>query len=151
MKIILLKDVANIGRAGTIKDVSDGYARNFLLPQKLADIATAHTIKKLEEEAKNKKVKKEKEHEGFHALRSALVERGISIKKKTDEKGGLYAAISAKDILEALRELNFPVPKNIAEDAITFDAPIKTTGSGEARIHFPPNEKIVVKVEVEKL
>lgn len=151
MKIILLKDVVGVGQKGAFKNVSDGYARNFLLPQKLADLATPQIIKKLEDEIKNSKIKKEKEHEEFHALKSAVAERGVVIKKKADEKGKLYAAISAKDILEALKDLGFPTPKNLKENMVIFEKPIKTIGSAEAQIKFPPGEEITVKVEVEKL
>ncbi len=151
MKIILLKDVPGVSQKGALKDVSDGYARNFLFPQKLADIATPQTVKKLEEEAKKNKIKKEKAHEEFHSLKEALQDRGVAIKKKADEKGKLYAAVSAKDIVDALKELGFPAPKNLKEDMVTFEKPIKSTGPAEAKIKFPPGEEIVIKVEIEKL
>ena len=70
---------------------------------------------------------------------------------KPDEKGKLYAAISAKDVLEALKERGFPQPKNLTEGMITFDEPTKTIGSNEIHINFSVNEKILVKMEVEKL
>lgn len=134
MKVILLKDVAKLGRKGEVKEVSDGYARNFLILQNLASLATTENIKRAEEELKNKKVQKENEHEGFRALRSALVERGIVIKKKAYKNGKLYASVSGEEIIEALKKLNFPVPKNLEAEMIKFDSPIKTTGSHEAKI-----------------
>ncbi|MDP3935275.1 MAG: 50S ribosomal protein L9 [Candidatus Giovannonibacteria bacterium] len=134
MKVILLKDVPKLGRKGEVKDVSDGYARNFLILQNLASPATPENIKKAEEELKSKKVQKEHEHEGFHALRSALAEKGIVIKKKAYKNGKLYAAISGEEIIEALKKLDFPVPKNLEAEMIKFDSPIKTTGFHEAKI-----------------
>src|SRR3989338_5722308 len=82
MKIILLKDVAKVGRKGEVKDVSDGYARNFLILRNLALPATNENIKKTEAEMKGKKALHERSHEEFHNLRAALSERGIVIKKK---------------------------------------------------------------------
>ncbi len=134
MKVILLKDVAKTGRRGEVKDVADGYARNFLILRNLASLATPENIKRAEEELKNKKVQKEHEHEGFHALQAALAEKGIVVKKKAYKNGKLYAAVSAKDVLDGLKKLGFPLPANLNEDIIKFDAPIKTTGSHEAKI-----------------
>lgn len=149
MRVILLKDVAKLGMRGEIKDVSDGYARNFLILRNLASPATLKNIKKTEEELKSKKIQKENEREKFHALRAALLERGIVIKKKAyktprqssgqarlpdGQAGKLYAAISGEEIIEALKKLDFPVPKNLKAEMIKFDSPIKTTGSHEAKI-----------------
>ena len=140
MRVILLKDVVKLGRRGDAKDVSDGYARNFLILQNLAAPATPENIKSAEEELKSKKIQKEHEHEKFHALRSALAERGIVIKKKAYSTGRLYAAVSRKEIIEALKKLDFPVPENLKAEMIIFDSPIKTTGSHEAKIILSKEE-----------
>ena len=141
MKVILLKDVAKLGQRGEIKDVSDGYARNFLILRNLAAPATQENLKKVEEEQKSKKVQKEHEHEGFHALQAVLAEPrlpdgrgGIMIKKRAYKNGKLYAAISGEEIIEALKKLNFPVPENLKAGMIKFDSPIKTIGFHEAKI-----------------
>lgn len=145
MRIILLQDVAKVGKRGEVKNVSDGYARNFLLLQNLALLATPENVKKIEKESKQKAISKEKAHEAFHALRIALQERGIVIKKKADEKGKLYAAVSAKDVLSALRALDFPISETMSEKMINFDAPIKTTGKHEAEISLG-DEKIKLQI-----
>ena len=134
MKIILLKDVAKLGRRGEVKDVSDGYARNFLILRGFAAPATEAFIKKMGQEAESKKAQRKQAHEEFHNLRSALAERGIVIKKKAYKSGKLYAAISAKEIVKGLKTLGFSLPANLNEDMIKFDAPIKTTGKHEAKI-----------------
>lgn len=140
MKIILLKDFAKLGRRGEVKDVSDGYARNFLILRDLAAPATEANIKKIEAEQKSKKVQRERAHEEFHSLRAALAERGIVIKKKAYKSGKLYAAISAKEIIEGLKALSFSLPANLSEDMIKFETPIKTTGKHEAKIIFGGEE-----------
>ncbi len=111
MKIILQKDVAKVGKRGEIKDVSDGYGRNFLILQGLALLATPDAIKKVAQDQQSKKAQKEKLHEEFHRLRAALMERGIVIVKSADEKGKLYAAVSGKEVWEGLSKLGFPVPE----------------------------------------
>ena len=145
MKIILLQDVAKVGKRGEVRNVADGYARNFLFLRNLASPATDENVKKLEAEMKRKGASKEKTHEAFHALKAALQERGIVIRKKADEKGKLYAAVSAKDVLDALRALNFPVPENLDEKTVTIEKPIKTTGSHEALIKMG-REKIKLQI-----
>lgn len=164
MKIILLKDVAKLGRKGEVKEVSDGFARNFLILRNLASPATLENIKKIDDELKSKKTQKEDEHDKFRALRAALAEpclpdgQGrIVIKKKAYSTGRLYAAVSGEEIIGALRKLDFPVPENLEAKMIKFDSPIKKTGPHEAKIMgskgLPADkagESIIVKIEVEK-
>ena len=150
MKVILLKDVAKIGKKGDVKNVADGYAHNFLLRMNFAAPAKPEIINKFAEELKSKKAQKERGHSEFHALKSALMERGIVIKKKTDEKGHLYASVSAKDIIEALRALHFPVPENLDEKMIEIEKPIKSIGVHEAKISMT-GEVITAKIEVKEI
>ena len=150
MKIILLQDVAKVGKRGEVKNVSDGYARNFLILKNLAAPATDENIKKLEAESKKKTESKEKAHESSHALKIALQEKGIVIKKKADEKGKFYAAVSGSEVLDALRILNFPLPENLDADAVIFEKPIKSSGHHEAKIKTG-SEEILLKLEAAKL
>jgi len=151
MKVILLKDAPRIGKRGDIKNVSDGYARNFLFPGGFAEQATNSAIKKVEQENEIKKIKKEKSHKVFYALKESLTERGVVINKKADEAGKLYAGVQKKEIIEALRELKFPVPENLDDKMIELSEHIKTLGEHTAKIIFAPNEEIILKVEVRKL
>ena len=149
MKVVLLQDVAKVGKKGEVKNVSDGYGRNFLIAQGRALLATPSAIQKVAEEQKSKSAIREKAHEEFHQLRAALMERGIVIKKTADEKGTLYAAVSPKEILEALQSLGCPVPPNLTEELIEIQKPIKMMGAHEAKIVFASNETIALKIEVE--
>lgn len=149
MKIILLQDIAKVGKRGEIKNVSDGYARNFLLLQNFALLATQENVKKIEQESKQKAISKEKTHESFHTLKTALAERGVVIRKKANDKGELYAGVSSKEILVAIKTLKFPMPENLTEKMISFDAPIKTTGKHEAEISLG-NEKIKLQILCEQ-
>lgn len=166
MKIILLKDVPKLGRKGDVKNVADGYGRNMLIRNALAELATSEALKKAEEESKSASKQKEKAHSAFHALRAALMERGVVIRKKTNEttqKGAgqevsLYAGVSPKEILEALRALKFPVPDDLDESMIEMEKHIKTTGTHEVKIKMPASpsqggggEEITVKIEVREI
>lgn len=150
MKVILLKDVPKVGKRGEVKNMSDGYARNFLFPHCLAEPATNSAIKKIEQENENKKLKKEKTHEKFHALKEALLNRGMSINKKTDGQGNLYAGVSKKEVVDGLHALKFPVPENLNEDMIEFFGNMKTLGEHKAKIIFAPGEELELKITVEK-
>ena len=150
MKVIFIKDVPKAGKLGEIKDVSDGYARNFLLRKKLVLLATDSVIKGVAQKQKLKKEKKEKTHEEFHSLKEALVGRGIIIRKKTDEKGNLYAGITSREIIEALKTANYAVPDKLDKKMIEIKTQIKILGEHEVKICFE-NEEITLKVEVQKL
>ncbi len=134
MKILLIKDIYKLGHRGDIKNLSDGYARNFLLIKNLAVPATEENIKKSEIELKHKKEITQTYHEEFHQLKIALQGQGIVIREKADAKGKLYAAVSVKEILQALQKLNFPLPKDFNENLIHIEKPIKTIGKHEAKI-----------------
>lgn len=159
MKIILLKDVPGVGRRGEIKNVSPGYARNFLFSQDLAEPATDKSIKRAEAEKSLKKVKKEKAHQEFHALKEALMgksfnsaqDKGVIIRKKVDEKGHLYAGVTAEGIIEALRAAKYPIPKKLTKKMIKTKNHIKTLGEHEVTIRFAESEEIILKIEVQKL
>ena len=147
MKIIFLKDVPKTGKRGEVKNVSDGYARNFLLPQGLVELATDAAIKKIERENQNKKVEKSKEDQEFMALGEAAAKKGIVIKKRAYKNGKLYAAVSAKEILSALKSTGFPLPENLTEDMIHFEIPIKTLGQHKIKI-ISGHHGITLDVEV---
>ena len=114
--------------------MSDGYARNFLMAKNWAIIATPGNIKKMETESKTKKAEKEKLHQEFHNLKAALAERGVVIKKKADEKGKFYAAVSAEEVLESLKALGFPLPDALNKESVKFEKPIKSIGKYEVKI-----------------
>lgn len=148
MKVIFKKDVPKVGSRGETKNVSDGYARNFLFPKNLAEMATETAIKKTETEKLSQKLKKERMHEQFHALREVLLSRGVVIQKKTDEKGNLYAGVTAEEIIEILKEKKYPVPDKLNKKMIIFTEHIKSVGEHSAKIIFAPGEEINLKIEI---
>jgi len=133
MKIILLQDVKGLGRKGDVKDAADGYAMNFLMPKKLARNATKDAIDEFARIAKHAAAEKEKEQNAFFSLQESLKNVTPHISKKADEKGGLYAAVTAKDIIVALKKEKISLPMNF-EKSIEFQNHIKTIGLHEVVI-----------------
>lgn len=125
MKVILLEDVKNIGKRGELKEVSGGYARNFLFPNALAKPATAGNLKELERE----KIRSEKEDEMLKKrlveIARLMTERHLEFKMRTDEKGGVFGSVTKDMILKGLRDAGF-VSKERVE--IKLAHPLKELG-----------------------
>ena len=125
MKVILLKDVRSLGQAHDIKNVSDGYATNFLLPKKLAEIATVEKMKALEAQREARVHEQEKKDEELDALVRLLRGKKVVISARATEKGGLFKTIAGKDVARAIHaEHQVELP----EDVIQFPEHIKTVG-----------------------
>ncbi len=144
MKVILLKDVKGTGKKGEVKEVSDGYARNFLLARKLAVVADNTAIKELQEKNKSQEIKAQKEYEAAVELGKKMEELNIVIYSKAGEGGRLFGSITSKDIAEQVKkQYNIEVDKR----KITLDEPIRVLGSRfvEIKIH----QKVVTKIRVD--
>lgn len=102
MKILLLKDVPRVGHKGQVLDVSDAYGMNAFVNKGLGKIATPQDIKQLEVKAKKKQEDKDKENDKYLSLYQEIVKTGLIINKKVDDKGRLYAKLSAHDIVDAI-------------------------------------------------
>jgi large subunit ribosomal protein L9 len=144
MQVILTQDIKNLGKKNDVKEVSDGYARNFLLPKKLVQIATpesiknAEIIKKKNTEEESAKLEKSKE--------IAQKINNLEILISTKEKGGkLFGSISAKDIAQELKKQNF----DIAEKSIKIKEAIKKIGDYKITIELANHIKTEVKVKVQ--
>ncbi len=129
---------------GDIKNVSDGYARNFLIPKNLAKPATAEAEKQAEI------LKKKRESENLTSKESAVelaktLERFVlELAEDANEEGHLYGSVNAKIISEALAKKKI----KIKEDLINLPEPIKTVGEHEVEIELHPEVKIKIKVKV---
>lgn len=133
MKVILQQDVKGQGKKGELKDVSDGYARNYLLPRKLAIIANADNLNtmKLQEKAKQAQIAKEKAEAKENA--DKLKNCNVKIKAKAGGSGKLFGAVTSKEISDALLEqYGIELEKN----KIVQAEPIKTYGTFEVKCKF---------------
>jgi len=119
MKVLLIKDVKGLGKAGEIKNAKDGYARNFLIPKGLAKIATPEVIKEWEKEQAIKKAKLEEEIKTLTSLKEKLENEKIIIKHKLGANGQLIGSVTNKEIAEVLKEKGYEIDKkNIQHTAI---------------------------------
>jgi len=102
MKVILLKDVAKIGRKGDIKEVSEGYANNFLVRQGLAKTATAEVQQKAAQELAQAAARQKKEAGRLAQLKTDLEKRIFAVKVKVGDKGQIFGGVHEKDIIQAI-------------------------------------------------
>jgi large subunit ribosomal protein L9 len=133
MKIILLKDIQGTGKKGEIKDVADGYARNFLLKQNFARLATDRAVEHLTSRTQKKQKQKMIDESRHKIIINKLNNKKVSLAEKVNEEGKLYAAINKKKISSAI-EVQF----NIFVDPkyIEINSPIKEIGEHRIRISF---------------
>lgn len=104
MKVIFLQDVKGQGKKGEIKDLAEGYVRNFLLPRGLVKEATEGNVKTLDAQKRSEAKRKEQEKLDAQALGAKLAELTVKIKGKAGEGGRLFGAISSKQVAQALEE-----------------------------------------------
>jgi large subunit ribosomal protein L9 len=146
MKVILLQDVQGVGDAGAVANVADGYARNFLIPRKLAISATAGSLKNLEQHRHVIKSKQSAEARTAAAVAERLSTITLKLKAKAGEAGKLYGSITSAMVAEALSDEH---GLEVDRRHITFPHPIKLLGSHEAKIDLHKDIEAVLKIEVE--
>lgn len=146
MKVILLQDVKAHGKKGEIIDVSDGYARNFLLPKKLGVEANAKNLNDLKlQKAAQAKLEKE-QLEAAQALGSRIDGSTVTLKIKTGENGRVFGSISAKEIAEAMKE---QLGLEIDKKKLVLNTTIKNEGTFSAGVKLHPRVTAELTVKVE--
>lgn len=131
MKIILLQDVPKVGRKYEVKNVSDGYARNFLLVKNLAKIATSKAIKAVESEKKQVEEEKKTQEDILQKNLEGLKDLKIVFDGKNNEKGHLFAGIHGQDISKILKEQSH---LDIPAELIQLEKPIKEIGQYKIKV-----------------
>src|SRR3989344_1348547 len=126
MKVVLIKDVKDIGRAHETVEAKDGYALNYLIPKKLAIAATASAMKEAEGRQKQAVQKHELDQKLVAQNIASLAEQRIVIRAKVSEKGHLYDSIGEPEILAAARE---QAKVELPEGAIRLEKPLKELGT----------------------
>ena len=144
MKVILLDDVVKVGRRGEVRDVSDGYARNFLIPKKLALSATAGNLKnlqhiKVQQEAKASRVKAEAE-----SLRERIEALTYEERRQASEEGKLFGSVTAQDIVDFLDGQKIKIERR----RVLLDEPIKGLGESAVPIRLHGDVTAQLKVNV---
>ena len=146
MRIILLQDVKDLGKKGDMKNVSNGFARNYLLPKKLVKIATRGAMMELENIKKIQETKATKDLEKTEKTVDTLDGYELIFKEKQKETGKLYAAITSTKIASALKKAGFNVSKN----NIILEENIKELGEHDVHLEFNHNLEAKIKIIIEK-
>ena len=146
MQVILKKDVQNIGEAGDLVNVKDGYARNFLIPKNFAEIATEGALKNREQNIARIKAKQEKLHQEALAKAAEIEKLGqIELSAKAGESGKLFGTITTKKLCEELKEkANIEVDRK----TVSLNAPINKIGEFTMLIKLTSKVKTELKVVV---
>ncbi|MDQ0492305.1 MULTISPECIES: 50S ribosomal protein L9 [Paenibacillus] len=144
MKVIFIKDMKGQGKKGQVKEVSDGYAANFLLPRGIARPATEGNMKTLENQNAAEEKRKQEEKEEAQVLGKKLEETTIQLKAKAGEGGRLFGAITSKQIAEAVSKTGIKLDKR----KIELEEPIRTLGVTQMTVKLHPEVKATLKVQV---
>ena len=145
MQVILLKDVKGQGKAGQVVKVSDGYARNMLLPKKLAMEATPANMKVLEKQRAQIEAQRAIDKQVAEDIKAKVEAKTVKVVTKAGENGRLFGAITSKDIAEAIQKEFFI---ELDKKKIDLDAPIKQTGVTEVTLRLFPGVQAKCKVDV---
>jgi large subunit ribosomal protein L9 len=143
MKVILKADVKGSGKKGDIIEVSDGYAKNFLLKKNLAEEATAASVNEVNQKKQSQAFHKAEELKAMQTLAENLKDKKVTLSIKTGENGKLFGSVTSSQIAQALAESGFAIDKK----KIVMKEPIKTLGTFQIGIRLM--EKVETKIFVE--
>lgn len=147
MKVVLSKDVKDLGASGEVKEVSDGYARNFLFPRKLAVPATPSVLKQVEERARAGARRSANEEQQAQRVAERLKDQAVTIYPKVGEQGRLYGSVTAADIAEALATL---LGQPVDRRKIELTEPIRTLGEYRVPYRLSRTVTATVLVRIER-
>ena len=146
MRVVFLDEVEGVAHAGEIKNVADGYARNFLLPRKLAAAATTSTLQQAEARAKQVAKEQEKLDNAARSIASRLTAAPVVVMARAGEGGRLFGSVTASDIAEKISALGGSA---VEHRQVALEAPIKEVGTYEVAVTLTRNVKVDVTVEVQ--
>jgi large subunit ribosomal protein L9 len=144
MKVILLDDVSKLGRRGDVRDVSDGYARNFLIPKKLALSATQGNLHNLDHIKKQQEAKAGRIKSDAEALRERIEALTYEERRQASEEGKLFGSVTSQHIADFLTREGFSIERR----RIVLDEPIKALGETPVTIRLHPDVNAQLKVNV---
>lgn len=144
MKVILLKDVKGKGKKGEVKDVPEGYARNYLFKNNLAMEASKGNMKSLEKKKESENRQAEKELEKAQNTKAELENMTVELSAKAGEGGRLFGAVTNKQIAEELKKKNYTIDKR----KIEMNEPIRSLGYTNVAVKIHPEVTATIKVHV---
>ena len=147
MEVLLLKDVDQLGQAGDIKKVADGYARNYLMPRGLAVMATPGAIKQADLQRESESRRKAHELSEAQALAQLLDGKSVTFQARAGEGDRLYGSITSANIAEALEE---EVGQEVDKRKVDLEEPLKELGDHAVTIRLAPEAEAKVTVVIER-
>lgn len=147
MKLILRRTVAALGRAGDVVNVKPGYARNFLLPQGLAYVASAANLRRIEEEARRREEVERRDYLEANRQAARLEELTINVTARAGDEGQLFGSVTLRDICEKIDDSN--IGFQLDRRTVHLTEPIKSVGEHRVPIRFPSGVEVEVLVVVE--
>lgn len=144
MKVILRTDIDNLGRPGDVKDVKDGFARNFLLPRRLAEPASPAAVTYWEKGKERRAQQVQAEIRAARELSEKLAGVNLTFAVPASEEGKLFGSVGKADVLKSLKAAGYEVPKN----SVRLETAIKTTGEHEVALRLQPEVTATIKVTV---
>ena len=146
MKVILKEDVQNLGQQGDVVEVKSGYARNYLMPQKLAILFTKQQKKSIEEAQRVEERKLEREKDQLESVLKQVEDLSLSLKMQSEEDSKLFGSVTKLDIVKLLEENGITVDKKYVD----LSSPIKTLGEHKVNIMFTKAMSASFTLTVEK-
>lgn len=143
MKVVLNQDIKGIGKKLQIVDVSEGYARNFLLPRKLANIADNKSISEANTKSEALKFKKKTEYENAMSLKEKIENTTITFRHKVGEGQKLFGSVTEKEVAD---ELNNKLKLDLSKKKVTLNNPIKSVGTFNANVKL--YEGVIAKAKI---
>ena len=146
MRVILKVEVRGLGRTGDIKDVADGYARNYLLPKGLAIEATGGELKHLAQERQAERTKKDRAHQDAEELAQRLGAVTLVFRLKAGEQGKTFGSVTAKEVAEALKK---EVRTEIDKTKVVLREPLRSLGVHKVEVRLLADVRADVTVAIE--
>jgi large subunit ribosomal protein L9 len=146
VRVILRAEVRGLGRTGEVKDVADGYARNYLLPKGLAIEATGGELKVLAQERQTEKTKKDRAHQDAEELATRLSEVTLVFKLKAGEQGKTFGSVTAKEVADALKK---EAKAEIDKTKIVLHEPLRSLGVHKVEVRLLSDVRANVTVAIE--
>ena len=146
MKVILKEDVQNLGQEGDVVEVKSGYARNYLMPQKLAILFTKQQKKSIEEAQRVEERKLEREKDQLESVLKQVEDLSLSLKMQSEEDSKLFGSVTKLDIVKLLEENGITIDKKYVD----LSSPIKTLGEHKVDIVFTKDMTASFTLTVEK-
>ena len=144
MQVLLKAEVDKLGRSGEIVEVADGYARNYLMPQRLATLATAEALRQAEHQRVVEEKAEQKRQEELRSLAERLSRASITITAQANEEGVLFGSVSSEDLVAALAEEEPEL--EIDPRAVQLEKPFKETGIYAVPVALEPELTATLKV-----